>query len=98
MDDYVYFNQSVICIRPLILKNKGFLYFSTRFLINEIKGFATGAAQQSLNKDMIEKSNIIIPDNITIEKMDKIVDRIIGLEEKIRVLTSIKENLLSKYF
>ena len=59
LDDSIYFNQSVICVSAIKSSNRGLLYFASRHLIDEIKGYATGAAQQSLNKDMIEKSEII---------------------------------------
>ena len=62
LDDNIYFNQSVICINPKDKLNCGYLYFATRELVDRIKGFATGAAQQSLNKEMFEISETIYPD------------------------------------
>ena len=98
LDDAVYFNQSVICLSAKDKKYAGLIYFATRFLINEIKGFATGAAQQSLNKEMFEISDICVPDINNINKLDSLLNQIIKTESSIRVLKEIKQTLLSKYF
>ena len=98
LDNNVYFNQSVICVSSKDKTNVGLVYFASRHLINEIKGYATGAAQQSLNKEMIETSEILVPDTKTIIKLNNIVNAIISLEERIRTLVNIKANLLNKYF
>ena len=98
LDNDVYFNQSVICISPKNENDKGLMFFASRYLIDEIKGYATGAAQQSLNKDMVEKADISVPNLNVIEKLNDLVLEILCIEEKIRKLKSIKSNLLSKYF
>lgn len=98
LDNDVYFNQSVICISPKNENGKGLMFFASRYLIDEIKGYATGAAQQSLNKDMVEKADILVPNLNVIEKLNDLALEILCIEEKIRKLKSIKLNLLSKYF
>ncbi|MDC8921184.1 restriction endonuclease subunit S [Metamycoplasma hyosynoviae] len=98
LDDNVYFNQSVICFSSKNKLDKGFIFFASRSLIEEIKGYATGAAQQSLNKEMIEKSKIHVPNQKTKIKLNNFFYSIISLEEKIRKLTILKEMLLLKYF
>ncbi|MDC8919113.1 restriction endonuclease subunit S [Metamycoplasma hyosynoviae] len=98
LDDNVYFNQSVICFSSKNKLDKGFIFFASRSLIEEIKGYATGAAQQSLNKKMIEKSKIHVPNQKTKIKLNNFFYSIISLEEKIRKLTILKEMLLLKYF
>ena len=98
LDDNIYFNQSVICISAKTKTNIGLIYFSTRKLIDEIKGYATGAAQQSLNKDMINNSEIYIPNDENINKLNMICHYILKLEKKIRILKEIKSRLLEKYF
>lgn len=74
------------------------MFFASRKLIDDIKGYATGAAQQSINKDLVEKEKIIIPNDLTTQKLELIKNRIIDLENKIRILTIQKDLLLSKYF
>ena len=96
LDDNVYFNQSVICISPKNKSDCGLIFFSSRYLINEIKGYATGAAQQSLNKEMIDKSKILVPVNL--DKLNSICLQILNIEEKLRNLERIKHLLLEKYF
>ncbi|MDD1361910.1 restriction endonuclease subunit S [Metamycoplasma hyosynoviae] len=98
LDDNVYFNQSVICFSSKNKLDKGFIFFASRSLIEEIKGYATGAAQQSLNKEMIEKSKIHVPNQKIKIKLNNFFYSIISLEEKIRKLTILKEMLLLKYF
>lgn len=98
LDNYTYFNQSVICVSANDKNNIGLIYFASRKLIDEIKGYATGAAQQSLNKEMIESSHIFFPNDNDIVKLNTLVLRLIKNEEKIRFLKKIKNNLLSKYF
>ena len=98
LDDNVYFNQSVICLSPKNSINKGLIYFSGKRLIDEIKGYATGAAQQSLNKEMFEISKIHVPNTQSIEKLNALLNRLIELENRIRFLSILKGRLLSKYF
>lgn len=98
IDNDIYFNQSVICISAINDSNKGLLFFATRYLINEIRGYATGAAQQSLNKDMIVKSAILVPSNSIIATLNCIVERIVFLEDEIRKMMKLKSTLLAKYF
>ena len=98
LDNKVYFNQSVICLSAKNQNDKGLIYFGGKKLVNEIKGYATGAAQQSLNKEMFEISKIHVPDSQTIEKLNKMLERIIELEKRIRFLNRLKIRLLSKYF
>ncbi|WP_373434827.1 restriction endonuclease subunit S [Metamycoplasma equirhinis] len=98
LDNEVYFNQSVICLHPNDIKYKGLIFFSSRLLIDRIKGYATGAAQQSLNKDMIEKENILVPKDADIIKLNNLLLKIVKNENKVRKLKSIKEKLLEKYF
>ncbi|WP_373438590.1 restriction endonuclease subunit S [Metamycoplasma equirhinis] len=98
LDNEVYFNQSVICLHPNDIKYKGLIFFSSRLLIDRIKGYATGAAQQSLNKDMIEKQNILVPKDADIIKLNNLLLKIVKNENKVRKLKSIKEKLLEKYF
>ena len=96
LDEDVYFNQSVICVSPKNKVDYGLIFFSVRYLINEIKGYATGAAQQSLNKEIIEKSSILIPEDI--DRLNNVCLKTINIEDKIRDLISIKQLLLDKYF
>ena len=98
LDNEIYFNQSVICISSKKQLWQGLLFFASRKLIDDIKGYATGAAQQSINKDLVENEQITVPDDSTIQKLETIKNRIINLEHKIRVLMKQKELLLSKYF
>ena len=98
LDNNVYFNQSVICLSAKNKKDRGLVYFGGKRLVHEIKGYATGAAQQSLNKEMFEISEIHVPDSQTIEKLNKLLERIIELEKRIRFLNRLKIRLLSKYF
>ena len=98
LDDEVYFNQSVICLHPKNEIYKGLIHFSSRLLIDKIKGYATGAAQQSLNKETIEKETIFVPDRTTIVKLNDLLLKIIKNEKQVRKLKSIKEKLLEKYF
>ena len=98
LDDKMYFNQSVICISSKKKESQGLLFFASRKLIDDIKGYATGAAQQSINKDLVEKEQIYIPDNKTVLQLDVIKNRIIDLENIVRILRQQKELLLSKYF
>lgn len=98
LDDEMYFNQSVICLASKAKHYQGLIFFASKLLIDEIKGYATGAAQQSLNKDMIEKSSIMIPNPKSINKLNDLLDRMIALEKQIRYLKNIKVDLLSKYF
>ncbi|RMA78617.1 type I restriction enzyme S subunit [Metamycoplasma subdolum] len=98
MDNNVYFNQSIICISPKDKNNGGFLFFAARFLVDEIKGYATGSAQQSLNKNIVEKSCILSPNPSIINQLKILQLNIIELENKIRNLNKIKQKLLEKYF
>ena len=98
LDNKVYFNQSVICLSAKNQNDKGLIYFGGKKLVDEIKGYATGAAQQSLNKEMFEISEIHVPDSQTIEKLNKLLERIMELEKRIRFLNRLKIRLLSKYF
>ena len=98
LDDNVYFNQSVICISPYNKFDSGFIFFASRKLIDEIKRYATGSAQQSINKEIIEQSNIFIPNGGGIKRLNYIGARIVDLERKIRVLKVQKQLLLNKYF
>lgn len=98
LDDTVYFNQSVICISAKDCHWQGLMFFASRKMIDDIKGYATGAAQQSINKDLVEKETIIIPNDLTIQKLEIIKNRIIDLENKKRLLMIQKDLLLSKYF
>lgn len=97
IDNNVYFNQSVICLSSP--NNKGLIFFATKILIDEIKGYATGAAQQSINKNILEESNIRIPNKSeTIDLTNMFHNSIISIERKIRELKTLKELLLQKYF
>ena len=98
LDDEIYFNQSVICLSAKNEKDKGLIYFGGKKLVDEIKGYATGAAQQSLNKEMFEISEIHVPENHVINGLNELLKRIIELEKRIRLLSRLKIKLLSKYF
>ena len=98
LDNEVYFNQSVICLHSKDEKHKGLIYFSCRLLIDRIKVYATGAAQQSLNKDIIEKEAILVPENKTIDKLNNLLSKIIKNEKQVRKLRKKKKKLLGKYF
>lgn len=98
LDKSVYFNQSVICVSAIKEGYQGLLFFASRKLIDDIKGYATGAAQQSINKDLVEKESILVPSENTILMLQYIKNRIIDLENKIRILLKQKQLLLSKYF
>ena len=98
LDDDVYFNQSVICLNPKNFEYRGLIYFGGKKLIDEIKGYATGAAQQSLNKEMFEISQMHIPDIQNTRKLNVLLNRLIELECQIRLLNKLKFRLLSKYF
>ena len=98
LDNKIYFNQSVICISSKMQQWQGLLFFASRKLIDDIKGYATGAAQQSINKDLIENEQITVPEDLITQKLEIIKKRIINLEQNIRVLIKQKKILLSKYF
>lgn len=98
LDDNIYFNQSVICINPKNKLNCGYLYFATRELVNRIKGFATGAAQQSLNKEMFEISDIVCPDVEGQNLLNIYGLQIMNLYRKKINLQKQKKLLLDKYF
>lgn len=98
LDDNIYFNQSVICISSIDKRNIGLVYFASRKLIDEIKGYATGAAQQSINKDIVNNSEIYIPTEIEIKKLNLLCKNILSMEKQIRKLKEIKLKLLEKYF
>ena len=98
LDDNVYFNQSVICLHSKNKNLQGLIYFSSRLLIDRIKGYATGAAQQSLNKDIFEKEDILVPPRHIVYKLNNFLLNIVNNEKQIRKLKFIKEKLLEKYF
>ena len=99
LDDNVFFNQSVICFHSKNIQSIGQVFFGVKYLINELKNYATGAAQQSINKELVESSYMKTTNNlIQIIKLNEIVNRIFDLETKRRNLCNIKKLLLSKYF
>ena len=98
LDNAVYFNQSVICLSAKYPKNAGLIFFTTRALIEEIKGYATGAAQQSLNKEMFEISEIFVPESDKIDTLNNLLNQLVQKENSIRILKNIKQQLLQKYF
>ena len=98
LEDKIYFNQSVICLSAKNKKDKGLIYFGGKKLVDEIKGYATGAAQQSLNKEMFEISEIHVPESHIINRLNELLERIIQLGKRIRLLSRLKIRLLSKYF
>ena len=98
LDNAVYFNQSVICLSAKDPKNAGLIFFTTRALIEEIKGYATGAAQQSLNKEMFEISEIFVPERDKIDTLNNLLKQLVQKENSIRILKNIKQQLLQKYF
>ena len=99
LDDNVFFNQSVICFHSKNTLYRGHIFFGVKCLINELKNYATGAAQQSINKELVESSYMKTTNNLTqVTKLNEIVNRIFDLETKRRNLNNIKKLLLSKYF
>ncbi|BBA22172.1 hypothetical protein MBVR141_0207 [Mycoplasmopsis bovirhinis] len=98
LDNNIYFNQSIICLAAKESKHHGLIYFASRKLIYKIKRYATGAAQQSLNKQMFEESKIYVTNKIIIKQLNLLLNKLLKLEEKIRILKQIKQQLLNKYF
>ena len=99
LDNNVFFNQSVICFHSKDKTNSGQIFFGVKHLVKELKNYATGAAQQSINKELVESSYIKNSNDKTqIIKLNEIMNGIFNLEIKRRNLKKIKMLLLDKYF
>lgn len=98
LDDSTYFNEAVFCVRAKNTSHYGLIFFASRKLIDEIKGYASGSAQQLLNKQMLEGGKIYIPKTRKIQQLNMLLNKLLKLEEKIRILKQIKQQLLNKYF
>ncbi len=94
------FNQSVIGIVGNNKIKRSFVYFWIANNINLIVRNATGGAQQHINKENVNSSQMIIPSNELIDKFQSIVeplmDKISNNEFEIQSLSKIRDTLLPK--
>ena len=93
-------NQTVIEMLENQELPSEYIYFWTRYKINDIIGWQTGGAQQHINKGNIENTFILLPEKEAMSKYYNIMHQIF---EKISVnclesqtLSSLRDSLLPK--
>ena len=91
----IYFNQSIICIESNNSEYQSKIFFGIRSLINKIKRLKSGTAQQSINKITIEKTQI---DILIDDSIDVLLPLILNLSSLVLKLKTLKQLFLDKYF
>ncbi len=69
-------NQSVVGIIPTEILNSEYLYFTLQANLNKLISNQTGGAQQHINKGNIENLQIIVPEDIVINKFKAVSEPI----------------------
>jgi type I restriction enzyme S subunit len=91
-------NQACCCLMPN--KNSAFVFISALRASRELSGKSTGSAQQNLNKGIIERHKILVPQDEIIDVFEKfssqLIDRIISNEEENESLSDLRDMLLPK--
>ena len=97
LSDTYYFNQSIISLRSFEETSQGAVFFGIRNAMKTIKTLKNGAAQQSINKEIL--INSIIPfDNKYSKNLNVLSKQLINFALSIRNLNNVKKNLLEKFF
>ena len=91
-------NQSVVGIKPKSNIKSNYLYPYMKNEIPRLMGLRTGAQQPHINKDIVDKSYIILPKisviNLYNERTEKIYDLIIDKAKENQALASLRDWLL----
>lgn len=97
LSDTYYFNQSIIALKALEKTNQGSIFFGIRNSMNTMKTLKNGAAQQSINKEVLINSVIPFDENYSLN-LNVLSKQLINIALTIKELNRIKKNLLEKFF
>lgn len=97
LSDTYYFNQSIIALKALEKTNQGSIFFGIRNSMNTMKTLKNGAAQQSINKEVLINSVIPFDGNYSLN-LNVLSKQLINIALTIKELNRIKKNLLEKFF
>jgi type I restriction enzyme S subunit len=93
-------NQSVLGIIENEKIPSEFIYYWIEYMKEDIYCWATGGAQQHINKNVVERTNILIPNDFILKKYKQIMvpifNKIIINSHYSCVLTAIRDFLLPK--
>jgi type I restriction enzyme, S subunit len=94
------FNQSVVGIKPNNLIHTSFLYLFIGSNIERIINSATGGAQQHINKNVIEKTTFVVPQEQYLKnfykKVDSLFSKILLNTGEIKTNEILKDVLLNQ--
>jgi type I restriction enzyme, S subunit len=93
-------NQSVVGILESELIPSSYVYYWIKNNINNMINGQTGGAQQHINKNNVNNSNILIPSNEMIKEFEKIINSLLEMISlscfEIQNLSKIRDSLLPK--
>ena len=74
-----YFNQSVLCIRPLNVYHRSFIYFNLKSRYYELRNESDAQSiRGSLNKDNLSELSILLPSKENFESFENIGEVILN--------------------
>jgi len=97
LSEEFYFNQSVASLSAYSKDDIGSIFFGIRKEMIHMQMLKNGAAQQSINKEIIMKSSIYYSD-IFSDELLLISKQLIDLQVKKSKLRELKSQLLNLYF
>lgn len=93
-------NQSIVGIKDLKNKDDEFIFLSLKKKIKDLINYAGGGAQQHINKATVENAEILIANNIIMDKFQQIIkpkfDLVANLLFKNQVLQETRDLLLPR--
>lgn len=93
-------NQSVLGIVENNILPSEFIYYWIKFKIEDIYSWATGGAQQHINKTNVDKTQILVPSKDAMEKYSRVIRPVFNLIIKnaleVKKLSQIRDSLLPK--
>ncbi len=94
------FNQSVVGIKENSVLHSSYIYFWLANNIQSIISHASGGAHQHINKENINQTELIIPDNNSLKRfynlVDPLMDKISENMFQIQTLSQTRDTLLPK--